>query len=717
MAEVQRTEVQGMQQLAPAQSRQAQVIQRAVQTPVVDTSASKRVTGILAGLAEFTDASSQAAFKQAQIDVENRKIDGMALAVSGGQLGADATKADEMGYDLVQSQSELGKVNEKLANTLASNPEIPDKDFTDLKNQEYGALLAKYQDKSPEVFKAISVKAQESQLTMYQIQQEQKKKYQKEKGAETLNYNIGSGIDGIKTAAQGAQFIHTIMGQGAALGLSEFETKDQIMTQMKLSASQGDPRLLQAVQTTDWGKYTPESKQAKSLYDAHVKQAKAEYEAHQQKANAFAYGKGLAEIETLAKSGAPSAIIEQKLRGLQAMGMNLSPSTVASYLTMGKTMSQAQLDLQKNIGIWNKDKGNFNLATNPSIPAEDKTKVLSAMEGAIDAEAANQPEESRSDWTIRQKIALSKQEGMPIKTIGVALGSLASIDPSQPMSPAVSSWTKTLLAADDQTIRMNVNSEQDQKFLFNMRDTILANQGIEADKVMPMAIARAQSARDNKTPLSSDQVRVSRNKASKAVGQLKDPTQTTWYMAADSLPDNKQEFITNKIDQDTKRLANTLGSIDKANEVALKDYKENNILLTGGVTGNIGVKRIAQFNPELVRKGDDAEQVQKRTVSALDSMVNDTLKSQSKEDGIEYKREDVDVIFTNSGDTYQIMIGGIPTGTHFTRDLKNKYNEDYFKSWSEEQAKQQAASQTFHQVKGANELPPTVNPFQATQRY
>ncbi|QHJ79506.1 MAG: hypothetical protein [Caudoviricetes sp.] len=708
---VQRTEVQGMQALAPAASRPAQVIQRAVQTPVVDVESSKRVSGILAGLAELTDASSQAAFKQAQIDVETKKIDGMATAVSGGQLGANATKAEEMGYDVVQSQSELGKINEDLANKIAANPEMSDEEFKSLKNEQYAGLLSKYQDKAPEVFKAISVKAQESQIALYGVQQEQKKRYQKQKGVETLNYNIGANLDSIKSPEQGQAYIHQIMGQGAAMGLSEFETKDQILEQMKLSASQGDARLLQAVQGTDWGRYTSESKQAKSLYDAHVKQAKTEYEAAVQKQNAFAYGKGLAEVETLAKTGAPQAIIEQKLRTLQGMGMKLSPSSIASYLTMGKDLSEAQLKLQKNITTWNNDKGNYNLATNPNIAAEDKTKVLNAMEGAIDAEANNQPEETRGDWTIQQKVTLSQQEGMPVKSIGVALTSLASIDPQQPMTPAVSSWTKMLLTADDQTIRMNVPSDKDQKFLFNMRDSILANQGQSTDKVLPMAIARAQSARDNVTPLSSQQVQQSRSKATSSVGDLRDPTQNTWYFRSSKLPKNTQDFVTNQIDADTKRLANTFGSIDRANEIAVKDFKKNNIILSDGVIGNAGVEKIAAFNPALAQKGDSSELVQKRAVSALDSQVDEVVKAQSKADGIDYQRDQVNLVFSNRGDTYQVMVGGLWTGTYYTKDLTTRYSEDTFKKWSAEQDKQQGISETFHQIKEANDLPPTVNPF------
>lgn len=168
---VQRTEVEGINRLGNPQARTAQVIQRAVNPKIVDGSSSLRVANLLNGLSDMTNAASEAAFRQAQIDVENKKIDGMSKAVSGGKLGEEATKAEQMGYDLVQSQSELGRLNEQLANHIVANPEMSDEEFDAMKKEQYGALMAKYQDRAPEVFKAISVKAQESQLTLYKVQQ------------------------------------------------------------------------------------------------------------------------------------------------------------------------------------------------------------------------------------------------------------------------------------------------------------------------------------------------------------------------------------------------------------------------------------------------------------------------------------------------------------------------------------------------------------------
>ncbi|QHJ80578.1 MAG: hypothetical protein [Bacteriophage sp.] len=697
---VQRTEVQGLQQLGPAQSRSAQVINRAVQTPVIDTSSTKRVSGILNALSEFTDATSQAAFKQSQIAIEQKKIDGMAKAVSGGKLGEEATKAEQMGYDVVESQSKLGKINEELSQYLQNNPETTDEQFTEVKNQKYGDLLSQYQGRSPEVFKAISVKAQESQIALQQIRTKVGENYRKQKGLETLNYNIGSNLDAIRTPEQGAQYLHAIMGQGHALGLSEFETKDQILNQMKLSAANGDARLLKAVQATDWGRYTQESKQGQALYKAHVKQAQTEYEAAIQKQNVVYYAQGLATMEKLAKSGAPQEQILAQAEQLRSRGYKFSASSLASYLTMGTSVSKSQQQLQTNVQAWQQGINNgYNLATNPAIPADDKQKVLAFGEDAIIQQAQKLPEEQRQDWLTKSLVQFSSQQGMPIKSISTAIGSIANLDPSQPVTPAVQNWARMIMSTDDQTLRMNSGSDKDYAFAINMRDVLVANQGEPLDKIMPTAIARAQGMRDNKIPLSAEQTKAVVKGANKSVKTLEDPTQTTWYLASKDLPSQSRDFISNSVASEAKRLAPLLGSTDRANEVAFTEWKKKNIILTGGVVGNAGVQQIANYNPTLVKPGDDAGMVQKRAVSALDGQINDIIKAHSKEDGIEYQRDQVNINFSNDGGTYQIMVGGISTGeVYSTSDLSKRYNDQYFESWNKEQDKQQAESMRSHDL-------------------
>lgn len=716
---VQRTEVQGLNQLGSPASRSAQVISRAIEQPIVDTSSNNRVQGILSGLADLTSAASEASYRQAQVDVENKKIEGMSKAVSGGRLGEEATKAEEMGFDLVESQSQLGKINEELANTIASNPNMSDEEFTALKNQKYGELLAQYQDKSPEVFKGISVKAQESQGALYGIQQQARKKYQKEKGVETLNYNIGNTLDSATTISQGVDLIHQFMGQGEALGLSEFETKDAIFNQMKLSASQGDNRLLQFVKGTDWGRYTVEAKQAQGAYDSFEKQRKAEIKAAQreyeealQKQNVFSYGAGLAEIETMAKAGAPAEELTAKMKALQKSGLKFSPSTVASYLTMGNKMSQAQIDLNNNVKIWQDNRGSFNLATNPNIATEDKNKLLDFAEGAIDQQAQNIPEDERADWTIDQKIRLSQQEGMPVKTIGTALTSLTKVDPQSPPNSQTQLWMKMLMTTPEQTIMMNVPDTDTQKMLFSMRDDLLNSQGTDYDKTFSSIMTKAQARRDNQTPLSADQNRKSLNLAKSTVGELKDPTQSSWHMMTSaSLPTVTQDYITNKVNQSIRDLYPVTQSLEGAKTLALKEFKDNNIILTGGIVGNAGVKKIAMNAPGLAKEGDDSEALQKRAVSALDLQVNDIIKQQSKDDGIDYTRDQVSLNFSARGDTYQVIVGGLSVGIYRTGELPSIYNDKYFKEWEKEQDKQQVASDSSHRLRNTKEMSRSELPY------
>lgn len=702
---VQRTEIQGMQQLQAGQvSRPAQSIQRAVNVSPVGDSSYAQASRILSSLSELVDVSSEAAYKQAQIDVEKKKIDGMAIAVSGGQLGAEVSKAEQMGYDLVQSQSELAVINEDISKAIIAQPDMADDVYQKLKDSKYGDLLAKYQDRDPDVFKAISVKAQESQGVLFNIRGKAQKEYRDFKAKETLNYNINSQLDAARSVEQGTQLINQYMQQGMAMGLSEPDIKDMLYQNMKLTAVNGDNRLLTFIKNTDWGKYAPDTMQASKLYKSYVDEAQAKYEAAIQKQNVFAYGQMYAQLEEAAKSGMPDEQLMQMMQGMQAKGLKFSPASVANYLTMGQSVSKSESELRVNIKAWQDNKGQFNLAQNPFIPTDDKKKVMDAAEAAIVEQSSQLPDNERGDFVIANMLQLSAQEGLPVKTIGTALQSLASIDTNATMTPSVQTWSKFLMAADDQTIRMNVPSEKDQAFLFGLRDVLVNNQGQDGDLMLKTAISRGQQIRDNKTPLTTQQTNVIRNKSSSSVKGFKDPTQTTWYFRSESLPSQTRDYITNQINAKSKSLYAVTGDTEKAVELATKEFKNNNMILSGGVVANIGVKQLASFVPEFAGSGDDSTVVQRRAVSALDYQVDGIIKSQSKTDGMEYKREDVQVQFSNSGNTYQVNVGGLVVGTYFTSDLKNEFNEQFFEKWSAEQDKQQGISSRYRDIKETKDL-------------
>lgn len=697
---VQRTAVQGMQQLQPGQvNRPAQAIQRATgtidETPLKNYNTASR---ILNALGEFVDTSSEAAYKQAKINVEKKKIDGMATAVSGGKLGEEATKAEQMGYDLVQSQSELAVVNEEISKALVANPDMDDDAYKALRDGKYSELLAKYQDRDPDVFKAISLKAQESQGVLYNIRTRAQKEHNDFKAKETLNYNINSQLDGARSVDQGVQLIHQYMHQGMAMGLTEPVIKDMLYQNMKLTASNGDNRLLTFIQNTDWGKFAPDTMQATKLYKSYVDEAQAKYEAAQQKQNVLVYGAMFAELETAAKNGMPQEQLMQMMQSMQAKGAKLTPAGVASYLTMGSNVSKSEVELRGNISTWQSNKGSFNLAQNPFIPADAKGKVLDAAEAAIVAASNEVPENQRGDFVISNLLRLSNQEGMPVKTISTALQSLATIDPSSPMTPAVQTWSKYLLAADEQTIRMNVPNTADQAFLFGVRDVLANNQNQDGDLALKTAITRGQQIRDNKVPLTTQQTNSIKSKSLSNVKDFKDPTQTTWYFRAESLPSQVRDKVANQLNANARNLYAVTGNTDKAVELATKEYRNNNMILSGGVMANIGVRQLATFIPEFAKKGDDSEMVQRRAVSALDYQLDNVIKAQSKADGMDYKREDVNVMFSNSGSTYQINVGGLVVGTYFTSDLKNEFNEQFFQKWNAEQDKQLGISERYRAI-------------------
>ena len=698
MATVRRQEVQGMQDAVnPNVARQSRVIDRS-QTFNADTSGLDRVNNLVQSLAGFAQAADSAAFKQAQVDVETQKIKGMDMALTGGKRGEAETKAQLIGYDTVQSQADLNKANEMLANHINDNPTMSDEDLDNLKKQTYGDVLSKYQDADPDVFKALSARAQESQLPLQQIRNQSQRKYREDKAMENLNYTIGSNLDSIQTEADSQKYVGMILKQGQMSGLSEFQVKDALLNQTKQTAAAGDPRLLKAMQQTDWGKYAPETEQSSKLYQAHIKEAQAAYQAAQQKANAFQYGIMMADIETTAKAGGQPEIILDKLKKAQAAGMQVSPSMVASYLTMGKTISESQQKLQANVTTYLDGKGNFPLAQNPNIAADDKPKVLSYIEDAINNSAAQVPQDQRASWTINNLIALSNQEQMPVKTLTDGLTSLSNVDPQAPFAGSTALWATQLLSMDEQAIRRNVTDTKQQKFLFNLRDQLINQQGSDWDKAFPTAVVRAQAARDNNIPLTSQQTKKMSSRVSSQVGDINDPTASSYYFFNKGLPSQVSDNIKNDINSLAKQMYAVTGNTEKAADLAVKEYRQNNMVLTGGVQANIGVAQLVRHTPDLAQKGDNQDMVQKRAVSAMDTQLESVLKSQSKEDGIEYKKADARFMFSNSGNTYQVMVGGLVVGTYPTSGLKEFYQEDAFKKWNATQESEQTESRVAHEL-------------------
>ena len=716
---IQREEVAGIQALGPSSAVRSPVKIDHYVPPVTGNKESDQVSRILGGLSQFVDASSEVAFKEAQKQNELNKINGMNTALSGGKLGEEATKAHEIGYDMVTAQNDLMKANESVAQAIQANPMMSDDEMNSIRDSAYGGVLSQYQDKAPEVFKALSIQAQQSQGVLYNMQQKARQQYRQQKGIETLNSLIGQSVDGARSVADGAKLIEGYMAQGKQLGLDEFTTKDQIFQQMKLSASMGDPRLLEFVKATDWGRYTMDVKQGTAAYKQYQKQVQAEIRAAQAQAqaamaqqNALAYGMGLAEIDRAARGGATDGEIMGMLSNLQKKGMKLSASTVASYLNKGQQVSQSQLKLNENLARWQNDRGNFNLATNPTIDTEDKKKVLGAAEDAIVKMADQQAPEAKGDFVIQNLMELSKQEGMPVPRIQTAFSSLTNLDPNQPMPPAAQTWMKYLLSADDQTLRMNVPNEQDQKLLFSMRDTLMNNQGADAETSLRTALVRGQTVRDNKVPLNTQQTKTLATKSASAVKALQAPDQDAWFFKTSKLPDSQRDYVTQAINAKAKTLYQVTGDPEKAVNMAVKEYKLNNIILSGGITANIGTAQLAAKIPEFAAGKDvTAQDMQMKAVSALDYQVDNLLKSQAKVDGIKYERGDAKVIFSNGGEAYQIMVGGLSVGTYPTRGLKDQFNEDYFNKWSARQEVEQQKSNAYRMMKESKEFSSTINPY------
>lgn len=725
MAIVERQEVQGLQSLQGGGPRATtQTIADASGLANVQARAPQqdRTANILNGLAGFADTASKASFDAAQRQVQLSKVEGTALAVKGAILPPSANKATELGYNLVQAQADLAKANDSLAQTAQQNPDMSDADFSNARKSAYDAVFAKYQDQSPELNQALVQQAQESQIALTKVRVATQLDYQKKQAGETLNFQIGNSLDSIKSGKEGGEFLdNQIMAQGKALGLSPFEIKGRVMEQMEARAATGDNRLLEAVKNTAWGKYDPETAKGQQQYENHqytqemraeaarqrIEAAQAKYDAKRQSELALTYGQDLANIETAAKGGATQDQITSMLSSLKSKGFKLSPSSVASYLTMGQQYSQ------ENIRITAAAKSNLAsgmpLAFDPNINASDKPKVLDRLADEVIAQGKQYSGDEQQNFVSSNLVGLSQSSGMPVKQLQIGMDAITHLDPNSDIPASAMPFIQQLRSMDENTLRMN-SSDGTFTYLSNIKDALNTAPDVRT------AITRAQLLRDNKVSPNQQQQNKIKSSVNDAVKNIL-PLNTGSTGGLSGLFSNtgkldKQALglVTNQINARATNLFGVTQNIDRASAMAVDEWRHNNIVLGSGLSANVSPNNLFAKSGINVQDGSTPEMQQARAVSTLDLVVGDTLAQYNKQEKRQAKMTDTNVLFSNDGTHYQVMIDGLSVGIFKTSDLKDRFDQKHTDEWVSEQQRQLGVNKSMKALNRYASPAPIIDP-------
>lgn len=230
-------------------------------------------TQLLSALGKFADAATNESVRRMRAEVETSKAIGASraaqdlLVAEQNRQGVteDDNRATQLAYNNIVGQSATVKAGNEFIQWYESNPDADDKAIEGKKRELYQPLFETYGG-DPESAKQISLQVQESQFNLMPIQAKIKQQHKDFKSKEAINLSIDTLLQ--DPNADASYLVSSeIPARAEALGMNEMEWKKSLLSQMKTRAAEGDGRLLEALEQTDWAKGSEFLRTARSSYD------------------------------------------------------------------------------------------------------------------------------------------------------------------------------------------------------------------------------------------------------------------------------------------------------------------------------------------------------------------------------------------------------------------------------------------------------------------
>lgn len=647
-----------------------QFFQQAAQTNKASAAgfASSGLADIMGNLGKFATTLSEAAQVEVERQVEDDRIKQSTIAAQDvwraqeerQGITQDATVGGRLAYNTILSKHDTLAANNRLVTLQQENPDMSPEEFQKAQKEEYTALMDKYGvDKY--TMKEASFAIQESQPALIGVTENIRKQHTAAKREEALSISIND-ILGDPAATADHIVNNEIPARARMLGVSEFTMKKMLMQQAVTTAAQGDRRLLDQLDKTDWSKGSALLKTGHDQYDQwHAREM------------APMIGDAMGTLELAAING--QASWGSTLKKIENMNKEF-PGSYSAHAIAGLKLridSAAKARAKETAGLGLAMKAMYNqeeipLGLNQAYSSKERTKIATTYEAALAQKSREMIEQGQdpqqvSDWALKQQVNWSRANRMKLPALTSTLEAAIAYNPDDYKGKEPPKYLKqqlaTLKALDPQTLGVYLG-EADQTFARNFQ-TFSRNMDDDA------SFRRAANIRNNPYSVDGTMRMNQTNATAEAVEEVLDPAwYSRWFGGAKTVPDWQRNQLSNKWNREAESKMYAGGLDPKMNaDATVKQSMSQSSQTFNGTIVNVP--------PAVLRSGLSADSKpvsQAQADNALEAYTIKVLPDLRAEYGEDIDITDLAFDFNKDGSAFRVYDkhGEQIGGTHLSAD-------------------------------------------------
>lgn len=637
----------------------------------VDTTGSQ----IMGALSQFAGAVDEVAQLEVQKTISEDRIKQSAIAAQDtyksqaerAGLTQDATVAGRQAYNSIVGQHDVLEANNRLVQAKQDSPDMSDEDFKKLQDKEYSGLISTYGVDKWTLGNLTNTIA-ESQAPLVRVTEGISSEYRGQKRQEALGISIQDML-GDPAADINHIVQKEIPARAAMMGVSEFTMKKMLLSSAVERADNGDIRLIDELEKTDWSKGS-----------AILTTGREKYQQWRAKELAPVIGDRMGTIEMKALNGEASWGATMK----QMENMNAEfPNTYSAnaFASMKVRMDaaararakEAKMMTQASEAMYNQDV--IPLAMDNSYSAADKNKIVKSYDAWVaqkNKELIQQgktPEEANA-ITLQHGLNWSRANRIPLPQVKSNLEAAINYNPDDYKGQELPGYLKnslsTLKKLDKATMGVYLG-DADATFAMNFQHF---SQNMDEQS----AFRRAKQIRDNPFRVTSEMRTTQAESVTAAVDETLAPG---WFAqkfgGAKEVPEWQRQQIANRVqaDADSRLYA---GGFDPENNA--KYAVESNVAQMtqtfNGTMMNAPANKLRQnmapVDPETGKPKGAVSPEQINT--AMEAYTLTLLPELKKASGKELETTDLSFDFNNDGSMFRILDkdGEQIGGNHLTHD-------------------------------------------------
>lgn len=444
LGRIDRQQVQSAQPLVQEQRFSRQTV--ATEVPVTSEIQEPRSARVARALFDFGGKALDARVQHLRSEVELDKITQTQRAIEGLDPTDDATVAGVRANRTVKMRDDVLQANNQIAEWTRANPDASDDDYLKFSREVFRGVLGQYED-DPTMTRAASARIQEAQVQVHQIRAAAKRQQQEFEAADNFSNAVQLYRDASQSPEDLLNAIQTeVYQEGRAMGVLEETQRNILMQQARRDAKAGDPRLLDALEQTDWGKS-----------DLRTQQARSEYQSWEASRAAVDIGDSWADIQVAWKTR--DVTWEQTAEAIRQLNErhpnSISKEQVASLKQQGER-EQGQQDNLRSLMLESLQ-GGIPLSLRHEVPDSDKRAVVGLVSEQFDLMAEQllqdgefndlegvDPALAAYHWGLTQKINYGNANLVKVPEVSTAIDQLRNYTPKEGATE-LPGWANTVL--------------------------------------------------------------------------------------------------------------------------------------------------------------------------------------------------------------------------------------------------------------------------------